>query len=147
VTISDMRRFGRFGFTDARNERKQAHGELKRLNVRPDRPDRLVSELSGGNQQKVVLARWLLKSSKVLLLDEPTRGVDVGAKADVYEVIAELAAGGLGIVMVSSELAELTGFCDRILVMREGVIVSELRGAEATEDDILRHAVRTGGPA
>jgi ABC-type sugar transport system ATPase subunit len=80
----------------------------------------------------------------VLLLDEPTRGVDVGARADVYRVIAELAARGLAIVMVSSELAELVGFCDRILVMREGAVVGELRGDGATEEMILRHALRTG---
>ncbi len=97
---------------------------------------------SGGNQQKVVLARWLLHSSKVLLLDEPTRGVDVGAKPDVYRVISELAARGLAIVMVSSELSELAGFCDRILVMREGALVAALEGDDMNEEEILRHALR-----
>jgi ribose transport system ATP-binding protein len=144
VTIADLRRLGRGPFTDADAEHHAAAQHLRSLDVRPDDPMRLASELSGGNQQKVVLARWLLHSSAVLLLDEPTRGVDVGAKADVYRVIAELAARGLAIVMVSSELAELVGFCDRILVMREGAVVGELRGEGATEEMILRHALRTG---
>ena len=144
VTICDLRRLGRGPFTDAAAERRAATAQLRALDIRPDDPLRLASELSGGNQQKLVLARWLLHSSAVLLLDEPTRGVDVGAKADVYRVIAELAARGLAIVMVSSELAELVGFCDRILVMREGAVVAELRGERATEEMILRHALRAG---
>jgi ribose transport system ATP-binding protein len=143
VTITDLRRLGRGPFTDAAAEHRAAAAQLRSLDVRPDDPLRLASELSGGNQQKVVLARWLLRSSAVLLLDEPTRGVDVGARADVYRVIAELAARGLAIVMVSSELAELVGFCDRILVMREGAVVGELRGDDASEEMILRHALRT----
>jgi ribose transport system ATP-binding protein len=143
VTISNLRHLGRGPFTDAAAEYRAAAEHLRSLGVRPDDPRRLASELSGGNQQKVVLARWLLHSSLVLLLDEPTRGVDVGAKADVYRVIAELADRGLAIVMVSSELAELVGFCDRILVMREGAVVGELSGEQATEEMILRHALRT----
>jgi ribose transport system ATP-binding protein len=143
VTISDLRRLGRGPFTDDDAERDAATEHLRSLAVRPDDPLRLASALSGGNQQKVVLARWLLHASAVLLLDEPTRGVDVGAKTDVYRVIADLAARGLAIVMVSSELAELVGFCDRILVMREGAVVAELRGDTASEEMILRHALRT----
>jgi ribose transport system ATP-binding protein len=143
VTISDLPRLGRGPFTDDAVEYRAAAAQLRSLDVRPDDPRRRTAELSGGNQQKVVLARWLLHTSTVLLLDEPTRGVDVGAKAEVYRVIGQLAAGGLAIVMVSSELAELTGFCDRILVMREGAVVGELRGEHATEEQILRHALRT----
>ena len=90
----------------------------------PDDADRIARELSGGNQQKVVLARWLLRECKVLLLDEPTRGVDVGAKAEIYRVIADLAREGLGVVVVSSELSELAGLCTRVLVMREGELVA-----------------------
>jgi len=143
VTISSLASLGRGPFTDAGAEQRAAATHLRSLVVRPDDPRRLASELSGGNQQKVVLARWLLHTSVVLLLDEPTRGVDVGAKADVYRVIAELAGRGLAIVMVSSELAELVGFCDRILVMREGAVVGELHGETATEELVLRHALRT----
>ena len=143
VSISDLGKLGRGPFTDAGRERRAAEQHLGSLQVRPPDPTRLASELSGGNQQKVVLARWLLHSARVLLLDEPTRGVDVGARVDVYKVIAELAARGLAIVMVSSELAELVGFCDRILVMREGSIVTELTGDQLSEEAILRHALRT----
>jgi len=143
VTIADLPRLGRGPFTDDAAEYRAAAEQLPRLAVRPDDPLRAAGELSGGNQQKLVLARWLVHASAVLLLDEPTRGVDVGARAEVYRVIGELAARGLAIVMVSSELAELVGFCDRILVMREGAVVGELAGATATEEQILRHALRT----
>ena len=102
--------------------------QLRELNTVPDDPDRIARELSGGNQQKVVLARWLLRECRVLLLDEPTRGVDVGAKAEIYRLIAELAATGSAVVVVSSELEELVGLCTRILVMREGEIVAEVDG-------------------
>jgi ribose transport system ATP-binding protein len=147
ATISDLNRFGTLGFTDSRAERKAATPHLESLRVHPKNPMKIVRQLSGGNQQKVVLAHWLLHDCKVLLLDEPTRGVDVGAKADVYRVITELAKSGLAIVMVSSELAELVGFCHRVVVMREGQAVAELEGASATEEDVLRHAVHTGGAA
>ena len=111
------------------------------LDTVPDDPDRIVRELSGGNQQKVVLARWLLHSCRVLLLDEPTRGVDVATKAELYRVITDLAKEGLAVLVVSSELPELVGICSRILVMREGEIVFEVDGAAATERELLRHAV------
>ena len=107
----------------------------------PANPDRAAGELSGGNQQKVVLARWLLRHCRVLLLDEPTRGVDVATKAELYRVIANLAGNGVGVVVVSSELGELVGIATRILVMREGEIVAEVEGAKATERELLRHAV------
>jgi ribose transport system ATP-binding protein len=147
VTISDMHRFGALGFTDASAEKRAAAPRLEALRVHPKNPLKIVRQLSGGNQQKVVLAHWLLHNCKVLLLDEPTRGVDVGAKADVYRVITDLAKSGLSIVMVSSELAELVGFCHRVVVMREGKSVAELEGTSATEEDVLRHAVHTGGAA
>lgn len=145
AVISDMSSFGRFGFTDGKAEAKAATKPLESLNVAPRDPHKLVGELSGGNQQKVVLARWLLHHAKVLLLDEPTRGVDVGARGDLYRVIVELASRGIAIVMVSSELAELVGFCDRVLVMREGELVAELDGPSSEEADVLRHAVRMTG--
>ncbi|HJV12351.1 MAG TPA: ATP-binding cassette domain-containing protein, partial [Propionibacteriaceae bacterium] len=126
---------------DRASERSEASRHLRSLNTQPDAPERLARQFSGGNQQKAVLARWLLRSCRVLLLDEPTRGVDVGARSEIYRVISELAANGIGIVMVSSELAELLGFCHRVLVLREGHIVDELDGATSTEEDILRSAV------
>ena len=107
----------------------------------PDDPDRIVRLLSGGNQQKVVLARWLLHECRVLLLDEPTRGVDMATKAEIYRIISDLAESGLGVLVVSSELEELAHICTRVLVMREGEIVAEVDGKDATERELLRHAV------
>src|SRR5690606_22520724 len=95
------------------------------LDVRPADPRRVVRTLSGGNQQKVVLARWLLKGCDVLLLDEPTRGVDVGARSEIYALIRELASRGAAIVLVSSEVPEVLGLADRVLVIREGRVVKE----------------------
>jgi ribose transport system ATP-binding protein len=140
VTISDLDRFSRI-LLDIRRERETARKELRALKTVPDDPDRPVRLLSGGNQQKVVLARWLLHECRVLLLDEPTRGVDIATKAEIYRIIGELAAAGLGVLVVSSELEELANICTRVLVMREGEIVAELPGSEATELALLRHAV------
>jgi len=141
TSIADLSRFRRGPFTDRAAERRDATRHLRSLNTQPDAPERPARLFSGGNQQKAVLARWLLRSCRVLLLDEPTRGVDVGARSEIYRVIADLASNGIGIVMVSSELAELLGFCHRVLVMREGHIVDELDGATSTEEDVLRSAV------
>ncbi|MGH2985198.1 MAG: sugar ABC transporter ATP-binding protein [Solirubrobacterales bacterium] len=141
VSIADLGSFVRRGLIDRRAERRRVADELGALNTVPADVNRVVRELSGGNQQKVVLARWLLRECRVLLLDEPTRGVDVATKAELYRVIARLAGAGLGVVVVSSELAELTGICTRILVMREGELVAEVPGEGATELDLLRHAV------
>jgi len=140
VTIADISRFQR-GLISMKAERAAAEQKLRELHTTPADGNRLARNLSGGNQQKVVLARWLLHECRVLLLDEPTRGVDVGAKAELFRIIAELAAEGLGVIMVSSELEELCGVCTRILVMREGELCAELDGATATELDILRHAM------
>jgi ribose transport system ATP-binding protein len=140
VTITDLRRFSRV-LLDVRTERRKAHEQLRALSTVPDDPDRAVRLLSGGNQQKVVLARWLLHGCRVLMLDEPTRGVDVAAKAEIYRIISELAAAGLGVLVVSSELEELAHICTRVLVMREGEIVAEVDGKAATERELLRHAV------
>jgi ribose transport system ATP-binding protein len=140
VSIPSLKRFGR-PFLKIREERARAREQLQALGTVPDDPDRIVRLLSGGNQQKVVLARWLLRECRVLLLDEPTRGVDVGAKTELYKVIADLAKSGIGVLIVSSENEELLGICTRILVMREGEIVAELDGATATEQEVLRHAV------
>ena len=96
--------------------------------------------LSGGNQQKVVLAKWLLTRARILLLDEPTRGVDIAAKKEIYATIADLAARGMGILLISSELPEVLGMCDRTLVMREGRLVGEFTREEATEEKILARA-------
>jgi len=140
VTIADLGRFSRV-LLDIRKEREQAREQLRALNTVPDDPDRIVRLLSGGNQQKVVLARWLLHKCRVLLLDEPTRGVDIATKAEIYRIISDLAQAGLGVLVVSSELEELAHICTRVLVMREGEIVAEVAGKDATERELLRHAV------
>ena len=140
VTLADLDRFSRV-LLDVRKERKSAREQLRLLNTVPDDPDRVVRLLSGGNQQKVVLARWLLHECRVLLLDEPTRGVDVATKAEIYRIINGLAESGLGVLVVSSELEELAHICTRVLVMRDGEIVAEVAGKDATEHELLRHAV------
>jgi ribose transport system ATP-binding protein len=141
VSVADLRRFRRRALLDRRAERAAAGEHLRELGTTPSDPDRLAGELSGGNQQKVVLARWLLRRCRVLLLDEPTRGVDVGAKVEIYRVIRSLADAGMAVVMVSSELAELVALCDRIVVMADGRAVATLDGPTATEADILAHAL------
>jgi ribose transport system ATP-binding protein len=141
VTLADLGQHRRRGLLSPRSERKAAAELLRQLKTKPDNPRALARELSGGNQQKVVLARWLARHCKVLLFDEPTRGVDVGAKAEIYRLITDLAKSGKGVVVVSSELPELIGLCTRILVMREGELVAEVPGEEATEFELLRHAV------
>jgi len=104
-----------------------------------------VINLSGGNQQKVVIAKWLALRPKVLILDEPTRGIDVGAKAEVHHLISELAAQGVAVLMISSELPEILGMSDRILVMREGRIVGDVARADASQEGIMRLATGVAG--
>jgi ribose transport system ATP-binding protein len=144
VSVADLRRFRRRGLLDRRTERREAVRHLRELQTTPDDPDRFVDQLSGGNQQKVVLARWLLRHCRVLLLDEPTRGIDVEAKAEIYRVVHTLAAGGLAVLMVSSELTELLGLCDRILVLAEGRPTALVDAAGTTEAELLAHALPAG---
>ena len=142
VSVADLRRFRRrSGLLDRRAERAEASEHLRELHTTPSNPDRLVAELSGGNQQKVVLARWLLRKCKVLLLDEPTRGIDVGAKLEIYRVVQNLAEAGMAVVLVSSELAELVALCDRILVLADGRPTALLDAERVSEADVLAHAL------
>jgi len=110
---------------------------LERLRIRTPGLDQLVAKLSGGNQQKVVLSRWLARRPKLLILDEPTRGIDVGAKAEIYRLIAQLAGEGMALLVISSEMPELLGLADRLLVMAAGRIAADLPRTEATEERIL----------
>ena len=126
--------------------RKLTKQAIDRLSIKVSGPDGIVGGLSGGNQQKVLLARWLEISPKVLLLDEPTRGVDVGAKSEIYLIINELAAQGVAVVVISSELPEVIGICDRVVVMREGVITGECSGDDINQEKIMTlatHDVRS----
>jgi len=97
--------------------------------------------MSGGNQQKVILARWLSVDTKILIMDEPTRGIDVGSKAEIYQIMADLADQGVAILMISSELPEVLGMSDRVMVMREGRIVKELSREQASEEVVMQYAV------
>jgi ribose transport system ATP-binding protein len=130
----------RLGVLDRRRQDALVQEKVRKVDVRPADLERPVRMLSGGNQQKVVLAKWLLTRGRVLLLDEPTRGVDVAAKKEIYSTIAALAQSGMGILLISSELPEILGMSDRILVMREGRLAGEFARAEATEEKILARA-------
>ncbi|MFJ4689569.1 sugar ABC transporter ATP-binding protein [Streptomyces sp. NPDC091377] len=134
-------RLRRFRFVRRGAERDLAQHYTDRLRVRTPSINHEVRKLSGGNQQKVVLARWLARKPKVLILDEPTRGIDVGAKAEIYQIIADLAAEGVALLVISSELTELLGLADRVVVMQQGRITGELSHEEATEESILALAM------
>ncbi|MFF4245525.1 sugar ABC transporter ATP-binding protein [Streptomyces sp. NPDC001822] len=145
VSVSSLSRFARAGWIDRGAERKAARAATRELSLRPDNPDAAVRTLSGGNQQKAVLARWLLRGCKVLLLDEPTRGVDVGARAELYAVIRRLADEGLAVLLVSSEVPEVLGLADRVLVLREGRVVHTADARELDEHRVL-DLVMEGSP-
>ncbi len=136
-----LERLRRFRFVKRAAERELAQEYTDRLRVRTPSIEHEVRKLSGGNQQKVVLARWLARKPKVLILDEPTRGIDIGAKAEIYKIIADLAAEGVAVLVVSSELPEILGLADRILVMQNGRITGELDRADATEEAVLHLAM------
>ncbi|MQM25954.1 sugar ABC transporter ATP-binding protein [Glycomyces albidus] len=140
ATITRRNRLSRFGFLVGGAERRAARDWSARLNVKYGRLQDPAGTLSGGNQQKVVLAKWLATDPKVLVVDEPTRGIDVGTKAEVHRLLSALAADGVAVLMVSSELLEVLGMADRVLVMREGRIAGELGRAEATEEAVMRLA-------
>jgi len=126
----------RAGFVNGAAEKKLALETIKQLSIRATSTEQVVNKLSGGNQQKVVVGKWLASTPKVLIVDEPTRGVDVGAKAEIHRLMSELAQAGLGILMISSELPEILGMSDRILVMRQGRLVAEFSRAEATQENV-----------
>jgi ABC-type sugar transport system ATPase subunit len=131
----------RLRFVRRGEERRVTRTYVDRLRVRTPSLEHEVSKLSGGNQQKVVLARWLARRPKVLILDEPTRGIDVGAKAEIYDIIADLAEAGVAILVISSELPEVLGLADRVVVMQDGRVTGELDRAEASEESILALAM------
>ncbi|MET0286727.1 MAG: ATP-binding cassette domain-containing protein, partial [Polyangiales bacterium] len=141
-TLSSLRAFARLGVVDAQHEQELQRSLAERVQLRPPRLDMPVAALSGGNQQKVVLGRALASAPRVLLLDEPTRGVDVGAKAEIYALIAELCARGVAVVLVTSELPELIGLSDRIMMMVEGRIGGRFEGG-ASEEELLAAALGT----
>ncbi|RZS79500.1 monosaccharide ABC transporter ATP-binding protein (CUT2 family) [Phyllobacterium myrsinacearum] len=131
---------GHLGLIDAKAEGQLARDFARRLGVRMNHVNMPVSSLSGGNQQKVAIAKQLAVQPKVILMDEPTRGIDVGAKSEIHQLLRELARSGIGIIVISSELPELLGLCDRVLVIREGTVAGELDGGEMSEEAIIRLA-------
>ncbi len=148
VTLAIRDRLARAGLIFSRTENRAARTWASRLEVKAGALDAVVGTLSGGNQQKVVLGKWLATEPRVLVVDEPTRGIDVGTKAEVHRLLSELAGRGMGILMISSELPEVLGMADRVLVMREGRITAEIPRAEATSEAVMfaaTHAV--GAPA
>lgn len=137
VTLSSFARFARGGVLNERRERAVTREQIDALELRPADPDRITGTLSGGNQQKIMLARWLLHGTSVLLLDEPTRGVDVGARAEIYALIRRLADAGTAIVVVSSEIEEVLGLADRVLVIGDGHILHTTPATEIDEHGVL----------
>ncbi|MBI1170293.1 ATP-binding cassette domain-containing protein [bacterium] len=147
TTLANLQGVSLRGILDKRRESRVAEDYRKQLAIRSPGVQQKVVNLSGGNQQKVVLSKWLFTDPQVLILDEPTRGIDVGAKFEIYTIMAELAEQGRAIVMISSEMPELLGMCDRIYVMNEGRIVGELSRAEASQEKIMGMILKGEGRA
>lgn len=137
MTLSDLRSFSKISFINYRKEKSESTKYINILKIKSINPEQVVMNLSGGNQQKVIFARWLLKESKVLLLDEPTVGIDVNAKQEIYRLIVDLAKRGCSIIFISSEIPELIKTCDRIFAMRSGKIVKEFEGQSVSQENIL----------
>jgi ABC-type sugar transport system ATPase subunit len=136
VSLAVLKQLLRGWFIDRKAETALAKDSIKQFNIRAHSTEQVVNKLSGGNQQKVVLGKWLASNPRVLIMDEPTRGIDVGAKAEIHRLMSQLAQQGLAILMISSELPEIMGMSDRILVMREGRIVAEFSRAQASQEQI-----------
>lgn len=140
ITLPILRRLSNMTFIDTKKENECVNKYKDALKIKTPSVEQLVGNLSGGNQQKVAVAKWLASNSKILILDEPTRGIDVGAKQEIYELINKLTKEGLGILMISSEMEEIMGMSDRMLVMAEGKVVGELQREEFSQDKILKYA-------
>lgn len=137
ASLTKLSHLGKVNFKKA-NEKSEEF--KKRLKIKTPSMEQLAKNLSGGNQQKIVLAKWLMQNSDVIIFDEPTRGIDVGAKSEIYRLIAALAEEGKAIIFISSEMPEVLGMCDRIVIMSEGVKKGELSREEATQERILSMA-------
>jgi ribose transport system ATP-binding protein len=141
VSLSHLSALARVGVVDARRERREAEEAIASLRIRTPGPDQAAVALSGGNQQKVVLGKWLAAQAEVLIFDEPTRGIDVAARHDIYVLMNALVEQGAGIIMISSDLPEVLGMSDRILVMRNGALALEIGAQEATDTRVLQAAL------
>lgn len=144
VSLAHLKGVSRQGVIDEMRELAVANEYRRKLNIRCPNVFQETINLSGGNQQKVVLSKWLFADPEVLILDEPTRGIDVGAKYEIYSIVNDLAAAGKGVLLISSEMPELLGMCDRIYVMNEGAFVAEFAAAEASQEKIMRAIMKAG---
>lgn len=140
ISLSYLKELSNYGFMNHKKESHATEDIFDKLQIRAPSVRTLVNKLSGGNQQKVVLARSLITSPDILILDEPTRGIDVGTKVEIYEMINQLAASGVAIILISSDLPELLAMSDRIVVMKEGTITGELTGADKNETTFMKLA-------
>jgi len=143
ISLASLKKISPDGVVDEGKEITDAEGCVKKLNIRTPSIEQEAMNLSGGNQQKVVLGKWMMTAPKVLVFDEPTRGIDVGAKSEIYNIINDLVDQGIGIIIISSELPEVLGICDRVIVMCDGAVAAEMPVAEATQEKIMYYA--TGG--
>ncbi|POP34663.1 sugar ABC transporter ATP-binding protein [Lactonifactor longoviformis] len=145
MSILTLKQFCRWGqVINSRKENEGVDQRIRQLNIKTPSRNQGIRNLSGGNQQKVIIARWLMSNPQILIMDEPTRGIDVGAKYEIYSIMRELAAGGKAILMISSELPEILGICDRTLVMHEGRITGVLKKNEMTQEAIMKYATGLG---
>src|SRR5690606_22929232 len=141
TTLSVLDRISRFGLIDRKQEQASLQRTIERMQVKAASPRVPARSLSGGNQQKLVIGKWLLTEAKIYLLHDPTRGIDVGTKQEIYQLMRTLVDNGAGILFFSTELSELVGMADRVLVLYEGRIARELKGAEITEENIVSAAL------
>ncbi|CAM5295509.1 Sugar ABC transporter ATP-binding protein OS=Streptomyces alboniger OX=132473 GN=CP975_30050 PE=4 SV=1 [Streptomyces alboniger] len=142
ISLSALGKVAKRGIVDEQAERRVSEGFRKSMNIKAPTVSEPVGKLSGGNQQKVVLSKWIFAGPEVLILDEPTRGIDVGAKYEIYTVIDQLAAQGKAVVFISSELPELLGMCDRIYTMAAGRLTGEFSRAEASQESLMRQMTK-----
>ena len=141
ISLSSLEKCKNGLFLNLKEENEIANAQINKLNIKTSSSDQLANYLSGGNQQKIVIAKVLLNDADIIIFDEPTRGIDIGAKSEIYKLMTQLATEGKALIVISSELPEILGLSDRILVIREGEIKAELSQAEATQELIMKHAM------
>ncbi len=141
ITLACLQSLSKYSFLDKKREKELSDEYIKRMRVRTPSMEQLIKNLSGGNQQKVAISKWLATNSQVLILDEPTRGIDVGSKKEIHSLMSNLAKQGVAIIMISSELPEILGMSDRIVVMHEGRVKGELMREDATQENIMEMAI------
>ena len=143
ISVSSLQKYLDFGISiNSKKVENLVQDNVHKMNIKTPSSKTLIKTLSGGNQQKVLIGRWLANDPDVLILDEPTRGIDVGAKYEIYCIIAELAKQGKGIIMISSEMSELIGMSDRVMVMCDGRVTGFVDGKEATQENIMALATK-----